>query len=59
MSVGAGFSYKKFVHFALEQTRHRSTLVPHPSQVLAIPQLRTLVYFLQLPELAMCSRFVH
>ncbi|CAD6234873.1 unnamed protein product [Miscanthus lutarioriparius] len=30
--LGAGFSYQKFVHFALEQTRLRSTLVPHPSQ---------------------------
>ncbi|KAJ1287054.1 hypothetical protein BS78_03G401200 [Paspalum vaginatum] len=30
----AGFSYQKFVHFALEQTRLRTTLVPHPSQVL-------------------------
>ncbi|KAJ1287053.1 hypothetical protein BS78_03G401200 [Paspalum vaginatum] len=28
----AGFSYQKFVHFALEQTRLRTTLVPHPSQ---------------------------
>ncbi|KAK3163002.1 hypothetical protein QOZ80_1BG0096410 [Eleusine coracana subsp. coracana] len=29
---GAGCSYQKFVHFALEQTRLRTTLVPHPSQ---------------------------
>ncbi|WVZ67421.1 hypothetical protein U9M48_016497 [Paspalum notatum var. saurae] len=28
----AGFSYQKFVHFALEQARLRTTLVPHPSQ---------------------------
>lgn len=28
-----GCSYQKFVHFALEQTRLRTTLVPHPSQV--------------------------
>lgn len=35
--LGSGCSYQKFVHLALEQTRHRSTLVPHPSQVLARP----------------------
>lgn len=33
--LGAGLSYQKFVHFALEQTRLRTTLTPHPSQVLA------------------------
>lgn len=30
--LGAGLSYQKFVHFALEQTRLRTTLTPHPSQ---------------------------
>ncbi|XP_062208081.1 phytochromobilin:ferredoxin oxidoreductase, chloroplastic-like isoform X2 [Phragmites australis] len=30
--LGAGFSYQKFVHFALEQTRLRTALTPHPSQ---------------------------
>ncbi|CAO1940930.1 unnamed protein product, partial [Urochloa humidicola] len=30
--LGAGFSYQKFVHVALEQTRLRTALAPHPSQ---------------------------
>lgn len=30
--LGAGFSYQKFVQFALEQTRLRTTLAPHASQ---------------------------
>jgi hypothetical protein len=41
MSAGgvpaAGCSYQKFVHFAMEQTRLRTPLVPHASQVLFIP----------------------
>jgi hypothetical protein len=34
--LSAGFSYRKFVHFALEKSHLRSTVVPHISQVLAI-----------------------
>jgi phytochromobilin:ferredoxin oxidoreductase len=37
--LGAGFSYQKFVHFALEQTRLRTGLAPHQSQVLSLPEL--------------------
>ncbi|XP_052137703.1 phytochromobilin:ferredoxin oxidoreductase, chloroplastic [Oryza glaberrima] len=31
-SLGAGLPYHKFVSFALEETRLRTTLTPHPSQ---------------------------
>ncbi|BAS76226.1 Os01g0949400 [Oryza sativa Japonica Group] len=31
-SLGAGLLYHKFVSFALEETRLRTTLTPHPSQ---------------------------
>ncbi|XP_006646678.2 phytochromobilin:ferredoxin oxidoreductase, chloroplastic [Oryza brachyantha] len=31
-SLGAGLPYQKFVSFALEETRLRTTLTPHPSQ---------------------------
>ncbi|KAL5226895.1 hypothetical protein ABZP36_015160 [Zizania latifolia] len=30
--LGAAVPYQKFVHFALEETRLRTTLTPHPSQ---------------------------
>jgi phytochromobilin:ferredoxin oxidoreductase len=33
----AGCSYQKFVRFAMDQTRLRTSLVPHHSQVLFIP----------------------
>lgn len=32
--LGAGSSYHRFVHSAMEQTRLRTALAPHPSQVL-------------------------
>ncbi|KAL5220284.1 hypothetical protein ABZP36_024997 [Zizania latifolia] len=31
-SLGAGVPYHKFVHFAMEETRLRTALTPHPSQ---------------------------
>lgn len=42
--LGAGLSYQKFVHVALEQTRLRTALAPHPSQVLSLPYLVSLRY---------------
>ena len=46
-SLGAGLPYHKFVSFALEETRLRTTLTPHPSQVLLLVVLPTLACSLQ------------